>query len=50
MTRLDQSALVLTGAGVAAAAIGALILWGAGGALLVLGAFLVVVGVLTGMG
>lgn len=50
MTKRDQGAIVLTVAGVGAAAAGSVLLWGVGGMLLVLGVLLVVVGFVTGLG
>jgi hypothetical protein len=50
MTRLDQSAIVLTVVGVGAATTGGALLWGVGGALLVLGVLLVLVGFVLGQG
>lgn len=50
MTKRDQSAIVLTVAGVGAAAAGGALLWGIGGGLLVLGLLMVLVGFVTGLG
>lgn len=50
MTKRDQSAIVLTMAGVGASAAGGALLWGLGGGLLVLGLLMVLVGIVAGMG
>ncbi len=50
MTKRDQSAIVLTVAGVGAGFVGALIAWGLGGALLLLCPLLLVIAFLIGLG